>query len=57
MTWEQLRKTLNDIAEGEQKASLEESVRRMGDDLWCMDLMVSVSSGKLTFVDAMESED
>ena len=53
MTWEELRTILNSISEGENKSSLGEVVSRMGIESWCLDLMVSATTGKLCFVDAM----
>jgi hypothetical protein len=57
MKWEELRKILNDIAESPDKAALQKNVTRMGEEAWCLELMVNAISGNLVFVDAMDSED
>jgi hypothetical protein len=57
MKWEQLRQILNSIAEGESKDVLDEPVRRVGEDYWALELVVSALSGRLTFIDVLESED
>lgn len=54
MTWEELRIILNNISASEDKSSLDEPVSRMGESNWCLDLMVSASSGKMCFVDLMD---
>lgn len=57
MEWEELRVTLNTIAEGPNKDSLKEKVARLGEDFWCMELVVSTRNGKLAFVDLMATDE
>ena len=57
MTWEQLRETLNTIANSDDKDCLNETVARGGESNWCLDLMVNAISGRLIFIDAMDSDD
>lgn len=57
MSWEQLRVTLNTIANSEDKEVLKELVARGGEGNWCLDLMVNATNGRLLFIDAMGEED
>jgi hypothetical protein len=58
MTFEELRKILNDVSEGEDKSALERPIDRICDDgRYEQELIISATSGRMFFLDKVSEDD
>jgi hypothetical protein len=58
MNYAKLRDLLNEIAESENKSSLDQTVEHMRDDgRYNVELMVSATTGKMVLIDEISTDD